>query len=430
MRADAGADRFVYPVGGGSGEHALQLLVVNLLVVEVVCRVFGVVEAERVLEREFLLCVEIVVRREVGGLDVDAYLCVDAQFSGLRLACGDDDDAVRASRTVDGCGGGIFQDVDGFYFLVVVVHQFLERNLEAVENDEWRVDGVAGRFVELLHAHGQRRVASDVDLRQVVRVAARQVVHLEVHRCVDGLQCLQQVLSLVQAEFLAADLRDGAGVALLRLLEDAGYDNLSHRLAVFFHRDVHLLPQGQGDGLHADACHLHVLRAGHHVVERVGAVDICHRHGCRTEHFHLRPDDGFAFLVADISAVGLHLPAFVALCLAHRHLDELAFDLIDERLVAEHVIHNLHEFHVLHRAVDPVFLHIVEGEEELVVRRLLQSQQHARQLLVPECHRQTNVIVLRKSCNGQCQHRQQCHECFLHNSSAWFCVYCIICFIS
>ena len=65
-----------------------------LLEVVVVGGIFGRVHVQRVFQFQFLLGVQVVIARQVGSLDIDTYLSIDAQAPTLGLLGGDHDDTV------------------------------------------------------------------------------------------------------------------------------------------------------------------------------------------------------------------------------------------------------------------------------------------------------------------------------------------------
>ena len=89
-----GMYRFVEPVGRSTREHPLEFCIVMLLEVVVVGGIFVRVHVQRVFQFQFLLGVQVVIARQVGSLDIDTHLSIDAQAPTLGLLGGDHDDTV------------------------------------------------------------------------------------------------------------------------------------------------------------------------------------------------------------------------------------------------------------------------------------------------------------------------------------------------
>ena len=322
------------------------------------------------------------IARQVRNLELQAGLGVDLEFARLRLFRDDDDDTIGALAAVDGSGGSIFEDVDALDLLIVVVHEFGERDFEAVHDDQRRVGVVLLPGVEGLHAGGQRGVAADVDVGQVVGVGAIDVVDGEVDAGICILQCLQQVLSTELLQLLLADGAHRARVALLGFPEDAGDDHVVERLGVFVESDPHLFLQGYDACLHTHIAHLYVATALEEVVEGEGTVEVGDRQNLGADNPHLRSDDGlFGFCVVDITAHRLHfsLLDLDSTLLPLDDVDELALDGIAQWLAAQHIVDNLEECGVVYHTTDAVGLQVLVGEKEFVAGVFLQPQQYSRQ---------------------------------------------------
>ena len=296
------------PVNVYTVEHLLQALVVVGSIFELIVKFVGIIQSYSLFQPQFVGGMKQMVAGKVGNLQADAGFCRHAQASFFGLFGDDDDDAVGTTRTVDGCGSGIFQDVDALDLVIVVVHELGQTDLEAVKDDERRVDGLSGIGVELLDIHRQGRSATDVNVGQYIGVAARNVVDREVERSVHVLQRLQQVAATEHLQLFLAYGGDGTGIALLGFAEDAGDDNLADLFDIRLQSDVHHLGHLHHAGLHAHIADLCRLTATQQIVEAECAVDICHGGDIRTKDSHLCSYHRlFGLFVKDISADRLQL---------------------------------------------------------------------------------------------------------------------------
>ena len=206
--------------------HAAQHLLVKHVVVLIVFVLHGSVlpllnavvanigeQSAVLLHLQFLCCVGKVVAAEVGEAEGHLSRVGHVEAAALWLHGLDDHHAVGCLRTIDGLGGGIFQDGNVLYTVHVHVHHLGERCLEAID-DEQRLVGVG---LVLALEIGESRLSSQVDVGQRIGVATDREVLSEVERRIKILQVVQHVGVTGQSQVF--------------LLEDGGRTRKAVRLA-------------------------------------------------------------------------------------------------------------------------------------------------------------------------------------------------------
>ena len=218
------------------------------------------------------------ITREVRNLELQTCFGIHFKLSRFRLLGYNHDNAISSFTSVDSRGCGIFQDIDAFYLLIVIVHKLRERDFETIHDDQWCVGVILLTRVESLDTGWQRRVATDIDVRQVVWIRSINIVESKVDTGICILQCLQEVLTTELLELLLADRAHATSVAFLRFAEDTRHHHITQGLGILLHRDRHLFLQGYDTCLHAYIAHLHLLCPFEVIVKRKGSVEVryCH----------------------------------------------------------------------------------------------------------------------------------------------------------
>ena len=180
---DAEAQGFGEPVCVLAFQSPLEPFVVEGLTGHGLERIAVLIVAFTPLNVQFLEGIAEIVAGEVRSLDGEAAVVGDAALvvgQGLRLY---DYDAVGALRTVDGLGGGVFED--GYALDAVHVHvgHLFQGGLEAVEDEE-RLVGLGEEVaLEAGSLGGKRGRSADLHGGHRIGVGARlQVVQNEQRR--------------------------------------------------------------------------------------------------------------------------------------------------------------------------------------------------------------------------------------------------------
>ena len=174
------------------------------------------------------------------GLDIQVATVADlGRCSLCALHCGNDDDTIGTTRTVDGGCRGVFQNVHRLDVARVDVRQLAHKG-NTVEHNQ-RV--VAGR---------QRALATDANLHLLARLRAG-LRHQ--HTCYAALQSLGGIRGSNLIEFLAADVGHRTGDSLAALSTVTDDHHIVQRGVVLAQNDVDVLT----------AVHCHTLAYEAHV---------------------------------------------------------------------------------------------------------------------------------------------------------------------
>ena len=165
---------------------------------------------------------------------------VDLHPAFLAPVGGDDDDTVRGAGTIDGGGGGILQDLDGFDVGGVDVLD-AHRGGHAV-HDVQRVGVV------------QRTDTADADAGLRSRVAGR----VDVHAGDAALEGGHHVEGRTVLDILHGNDRDGTGEVALALGRVTDHDHLVQHLVIFLEHDAHALLRLDGNSRVAETGDLQV----------------------------------------------------------------------------------------------------------------------------------------------------------------------------
>ena len=154
-------------------------------------------------------------------------------MTGFRCFRYDDDDSVSSPRTVNRCCRSIFQDIDRSNLFVIIVHQFLQRNLKTVHNNQRSIQLIAYSFVEFFHTHRQRRISTHIHLRQSIRVTTDRIIHKDIDRRIDIFQGTDQVLPLISDQIIRLNSRHRPGITFPCFIEHPGHHHFFHLLGIF-----------------------------------------------------------------------------------------------------------------------------------------------------------------------------------------------------
>ena len=162
-------------------------------------------------------------------------------MTGFRCFRYDDDDSVSSPRTVNRCCRSIFQDIDRSNLFVIIVHQFLQRNLKTVHNTQRSIQLIAYSFVEFFHTHRQRRISTHIHLRQSIRVTTDRIIHKDIDRRIDIFQGTDQVLPLISDQIIRLNSRHRPGITFPCFIEHPGHHHFFHLRYLVFHRHIQFL---------------------------------------------------------------------------------------------------------------------------------------------------------------------------------------------
>ena len=206
MRTDPCVQRFTQPIGICAGGNCPFPFGISLFIPYIITRqAFILIQSEIPLQLQFFSRIQQIVRGQVRSFDIDPYFCINAQFTGFRLLCRHHNHSVRTPRTVYRRSSSIFQDIDRFDFLVVIVHQTLQCYFKAIQDDQRGIHLIAQAFVILLYTHRQRRITPDIHLRHPVGIATVNIIHSQINGHIYIFQCLKQILAFIDFQLLLID---------------------------------------------------------------------------------------------------------------------------------------------------------------------------------------------------------------------------------